>query len=128
VAKRPGLKDKLKEQPALHMLQEHLEKAKKKADEKIAEAAPKELKRVAENGKQFDVKAEDMQNDPVYVCPVHIGTPPQAINIQLDTGTANLWVRVLCQLFSVPSFPSLPTLETRDILNNMYSSSPAICP
>ncbi|KAF9507356.1 hypothetical protein BS47DRAFT_1422053 [Hydnum rufescens UP504] len=35
--------------------------------------------------------AEDVQNDLEYVVPVTIGTPPQVVNLDFDTGSADLW-------------------------------------
>lgn len=42
------------------------------------------------------VPAEDIQNDSLYLCPVSIGTPAQTLNLDFDTGSADLWVYFLC--------------------------------
>jgi hypothetical protein len=39
-----------------------------------------------------EVGADDVQNDSLYICPVQIGTPPQTLNLDFDTGSADLWV------------------------------------
>ncbi|KAL8713917.1 MAG: hypothetical protein Q9220_002063 [cf. Caloplaca sp. 1 TL-2023] len=39
-----------------------------------------------------DVPADDQQNDSLYLCPVTIGTPGQTLNLDFDTGSADLWL------------------------------------
>ncbi|KAI9813595.1 MAG: hypothetical protein M1827_003664 [Pycnora praestabilis] len=39
-----------------------------------------------------EVSAEDVQNDSEYLAEVAIGTPAQTLNLDFDTGSADLWV------------------------------------
>ncbi|KAK4104613.1 acid protease [Parathielavia hyrcaniae] len=50
------------------------------------------LKKVKDEEKPGQVTAQDVQNDTEYLCEVSIGTEPQKVMLDFDTGSADLWV------------------------------------
>lgn len=50
-------------------------------------------KKVADTDEIGEVGADDVQNGSMYLAPVSIGTPAQTVNLDFDTGSADLWVR-----------------------------------
>lgn len=54
--------------------------------------AMKHMLRKVEDDKPREVKAEDQQNDALYICPVEIGMLPQVMNLHFDTGSSDLWL------------------------------------
>ncbi|OJI95785.1 hypothetical protein ASPVEDRAFT_119179 [Aspergillus versicolor CBS 583.65] len=49
-------------------------------------------KKVADTNEVGEVGADDVQNDSMHLAPVNIGTPAQTVNLEIDTGSADLWV------------------------------------
>lgn len=56
-------------------------------------------KRVLGTHETGQVTADDVQNDTMYLAPVSIGTPGQKVNLDFDTGSADLWVWALIPWF-----------------------------
>lgn len=54
--------------------------------------AKSKLMKQQSDGTHGVVTADDQQNDSFYTCPVQIGTPAQTVNLDLDSGSADLWV------------------------------------
>ena len=52
----------------------------------------KVLQKKTSDNKIGEVFAEDVQNDSLYLCPITIGTPGKTFNLDLDTGSSDLWV------------------------------------
>jgi hypothetical protein len=40
------------------------------------------------------IGADDIQNDAMYLAEVGIGSPAQKLNLDFDTGSADLWVSI----------------------------------
>ena len=49
------------------------------------------LARRDEDGQTGVLSADDIQQDSMYLAPVSIGTPPQTLKLDFDTGSADLW-------------------------------------
>ena len=49
-------------------------------------------KKTADTNQVGEVGADDVQNDSMYLAQVGIGSPAQNLNLDFDTGSADLWV------------------------------------
>lgn len=52
-------------------------------------------KKSADTDEIGQVGADDVQNDSMYLAEIEIGTPAQKLNLDFDTGSADLWVRLI---------------------------------
>lgn len=52
-------------------------------------------KKVGDSNEAGEVGAQDVQNDAMYLATVGIGSPAQNLNLDFDTGSADLWVSTL---------------------------------
>lgn len=55
------------------------------------------MQRSMDGGHVGQVGADDIQNDSMYLAQVGIGSPAQNLNLDFDTGSADLWVRDIIQ-------------------------------
>lgn len=55
-------------------------------------------KKAIDSDQVGEVGAQDVQNDVMYLAEVSVGTPAQTVQLDFDTGSADLWVR-RCPLF-----------------------------
>lgn len=55
-------------------------------------ASAEVLKKTDGDGSTGNIVAEDQASDLEYICEVSIGTPPQKLQLDFDTGSADLWV------------------------------------
>lgn len=70
-------------------------KAIRKAVGKEGDASPHGqhvLKKRTGDSTLGDVPADDQQNDSLYLASVTVGTPPQKVSLDFDTGSADLWL------------------------------------
>ena len=58
--------------------------------------------------KTGQVPAEDQQNDSLYLCPVKLRTPAKTLNLDFDTGSADLWVCIRYVFLGVEPLLSVP--------------------
>ena len=76
--------------------------------------AVRELVKQDPAGKQGQVPAQDIQNDAEYLCAVGIGSPAQTVNLDFDTGSADLWVSQSMAFAVASGRPALSSLGLLD--------------
>lgn len=52
------------------------------------------LQKKLADGRIGEIGADDVQNDAMYLAEVGVGSPAQKLNLDFDTGSADLWVCV----------------------------------
>lgn len=66
-----------------------------------------------------EVPAQDVQNDSLYLAPVTIGTPGQTLNLDFDTGSADLWVSLYSRVYpgALACFDFLVLMNTSGLVD-----------
>lgn len=77
------------------------------------------MQKTVEGGHVGQVGADDIQNDAMYLAQVGIGSPAQNLNLDFDTGSADLWVCL---------HVSFNTILYFTLLMFIFRSGPPICP
>ena len=79
------------------------------------------------------VQVEDVEHNTLYIAEVSIGTPPQTVKLNFDTGSADLWVpSVNCTVAACaphakynPAMSTTATQQVGSTLNLVYGDGSA---